>query len=72
MKYVVGHINQFDSDLILEEVTASSLHEAFWGHSKMKSDDWNDMKEDTKDMDAEQLQQWSFDFDMNVAVLELS
>ncbi len=38
----------------------------------MKSDDWGEMKEKTKGMNVEQLQDWSFDFDMNVAVLELA
>ncbi len=72
MKYVVGYINFCDNVLILEEVSAKSAHEAFWKHSKMQSDDWNEMKEATKDMDAKQLQDWSFDFDMIVGVLEIS
>lgn len=71
-RFVVGYVNSFDNELILEEVSANSPHEAFWGHSKMQSDDWNEMKEATKDMNSEQLQAWSFDFDMLVSVLELS
>lgn len=72
MKYVVGYINFFDNELILEEVMAESAHEAFWRHSKMQCNDWDAAKEATKGMDSDELQAWSFDFDMIVGVLELS
>lgn len=71
-RYVVGHINCFDNNLILEVIEASSPHDAFWKHSKLQEDSWADCKKDTKGMDPEKLQDWSFDFDMSVAVLELS
>ncbi len=70
--YVVGYINFFDNELILEEISASSPSEAFWKHSKLQYDGWDENQESTKGMDAEELQAWSFDFDMVVSVLELS
>ncbi len=72
MKYVVGYINFFDNELILEEVSANSPHEAFWAHSKLRSDDWDANKEATKGMDSEELQDWGWDSDMSVSVLELT
>jgi len=71
-RYVVGHINCFDNNLILEVVEASDPHDAFWKHSKLQDDCWGSCKRDTEGMDPEELQNWSFDFDMSVAVLELT
>jgi len=71
MKYVVGYINFDDNDLILELIDAKNEHEAFWKHSQLQSGDWDDCNRDTIGMNAEELSQWSFDFDMMVSVLEI-
>lgn len=71
-RYVVGYLNCFDNDMILEVVEADSPSEAFWKHSKLKSDDWGPNQEITKGMSSKELQDWAFDFDMSVAVLELT
>lgn len=72
MRYVVGYINFDDNELILEEVLANNPHEAFWRHSKLQDNYWNDCKSKTEGMNTDQLQDWSFDFDMLVSVLKLS
>lgn len=71
-RFVVGYINCSDNNLVLEEVSANSPHEAFWKHSKLQDDWWGDSVNVTKGMNSEELQDWSFDFDMSVSVLELS
>jgi hypothetical protein len=70
-RYVVGYLNCFDNDLILEVVEADSPAAAFWSHSKLQGDDWGPNQEITKGMSPEELQDWAFDFDMSVAVLEI-
>lgn len=71
-RYVVGYISLFDHELKLELVEAENEHEAFWKHSELQSPDWDGLEKETEGMDAAQLEDWSFDFDMVVAVLELS
>lgn len=71
MKYVVGYISFFDNYLILERIDAKNEHEAFWKHSKLQDDCWEISKKETKGMDSEELQAWSFDCDMLVSVLEI-
>ena len=71
-RYVVGYLNCFDNNLVLEEISADSPHDALWKHSKLQDDNWGDCVNDTKGMDSEELQDWGFDFDMSVSVLEVS
>lgn len=70
-RYVVGYLNYFDNNMILEVVEADSPSDALWKHSKLKSDDWGPNQEITQGMSPKELQDWAFEFDTSVAVLEL-
>jgi hypothetical protein len=70
-RYIVGYINFSDNNLVLEEILANNEPEAFWRHSKLQDDTWGELRKATKGMNSEELQDWSFDFDMCVNVMEL-
>jgi hypothetical protein len=72
IRYVVGYIDFFNNELILEEVLANNAHEALWQHSKLQESHWQGSVTATEGMDSEELQDWSFDSDMCVSILEIS
>lgn len=72
MRYIVGHVSLMENELRLEEVEAANECEAFWKHSQLQSPDWNTASIETFGMNSAELQEWGFDYDMLVSVLELS
>ncbi len=67
--FIVGYMNLFDNDLILECVEADTTNEAIWKHSKLQGEDWDACKPPTDTMSTENVKQFFFDLDTVVGVI---
>lgn len=71
-RFVVAHVNFFDNHLTQEIVEAETEQDARWLHSKTGSDSgWDGCREETDSMTAEVFQEWCFNNDMLVSVVEV-
>ena len=69
-KFIVGYINFFDNNLIIEIVEAEDWHDAIFQHSKIKNgiDDRSYISNET----LEDAKEDAFDMDMMIDVIELN
>jgi hypothetical protein len=70
-KFVIGYVNFYDNNLILELIEAESEHQARWQHSSLQSADWEGCNQDTHQMTPDEFQQWCFDCDMLISSIEI-